>query len=61
MPAPKRPRRERTHDWEKIKQWTLWPEQELYEQESLPITAYNGSLSTGLLPHSKPGVTSPGR
>ena len=32
MPAPKRPRRERTHDWAKIKQWTLWPEQQLYEQ-----------------------------
>ena len=32
MPAPKRPRRERTHDRTKIKQWTLWPEQQLYEQ-----------------------------
>ncbi len=32
MPAPKRSRRERTHDWVKIKQWTLWPEQQLYEQ-----------------------------
>jgi len=31
MPAPKRPRRERTHDWGKIKQWTLWPEQQVYE------------------------------
>ena len=29
---PYRSRRERTHDWGKIKQWTLWPEQQLYEQ-----------------------------
>ena len=32
MPAPKRNRRERTNEWAKIQQWTLWPEQELYEQ-----------------------------
>lgn len=32
MPAPKRNRRERTEEWSSIKQWTLWPEQELYEQ-----------------------------
>ncbi len=32
MPAPKRHRRERTDEWAKIQQWTLWPEQELYEQ-----------------------------
>jgi hypothetical protein len=32
MPGPKRNRRERTDDWASIKQWTLWPEQELYEQ-----------------------------
>ncbi len=32
MPAPKRVRRERTDTWESIQQWTLWPEQELYEQ-----------------------------
>ncbi len=32
MPAPKRTRRERTETWESIQQWTLWPEQELYEQ-----------------------------
>ncbi len=32
MPGPKRTRRERTHDWEQIQQWTLWPEQVLYEQ-----------------------------
>jgi transposase len=32
MPAPKRPRRERTYDWQGIKQYTLWPEQEQYER-----------------------------
>ena len=28
---PYRHRRERTDEWASIKQWTLWPEQELYE------------------------------
>lgn len=32
MPGPKRSRRERTDEWASIKQWALWPEQELYEQ-----------------------------
>ena len=32
MPGPKRSRRERTEEWASIKQWILWPEQELYEQ-----------------------------
>src|SRR2546421_521232 len=32
MPSPKRPRRERTDEWASIQRWTLWPEQELYEQ-----------------------------
>jgi len=32
MPGPKRHRRERTDEWASIKEWTLWPEQELYEQ-----------------------------
>src|SRR5438270_14061609 len=32
MPSPKRPRRERTDEWASIKQWTLWPEQQLYEK-----------------------------
>jgi putative transposase len=32
MPGPKRARRARTEEWTSIKQWTLWPEQELYEQ-----------------------------
>jgi len=31
MPEPKRSHRERTDEWESIRQWTLWPEQELYE------------------------------
>ncbi len=31
MPTPKRNRRERTDEWASIQQWTLWPEQELYE------------------------------
>jgi len=32
MPARKRKRRERTHDWQDIQQYTLWPEQQLYEK-----------------------------
>jgi hypothetical protein len=32
MPARKRKRRERTHDWHEIQQATLWPEQEAYER-----------------------------
>jgi len=32
MPEPKRVRRKHTEEWASIKQWTLWPEQELYEQ-----------------------------
>jgi len=32
MPGPKRNRRERTDEWASIKQWTLWPKPELYEQ-----------------------------
>jgi hypothetical protein len=31
MPGPKRNRRERTDEWASIKQWAIWPEQELYE------------------------------
>jgi hypothetical protein len=31
MPGKKRPRRERTHDWQQIQQYTLWPEQQVYE------------------------------
>lgn len=32
MPARKRQRREPTHDWQKIEQLVLWPEQEQYER-----------------------------
>ena len=32
MPTRKRKRRERTHDWQEIQQYTLWPEQEVYER-----------------------------
>jgi putative transposase len=32
MPARKRPRRERTHDWQEIQHYTFWPEQQLYEK-----------------------------
>jgi Winged helix-turn helix len=32
MPARKRKRRERTHDWQEIQQQMLWPEQQLYEK-----------------------------
>ncbi len=31
MPAPKRPRREPTHDWDQIHLYVAWPEQEVYE------------------------------
>lgn len=39
MPGPKRSRRERTDEWASIQQWTLWPEQELYEAIR-PIVLY---------------------
>src|SRR2546423_2477887 len=39
MPGPKRVRREHTDEWASIKQWMLWPEQELYEQIR-PIILY---------------------
>src|SRR5271165_7082009 len=31
MPAPKRPRREPTQDWDQIQCYVAWPEQEAYE------------------------------
>src|SRR5438034_668550 len=31
MPRSRRERRERTYDWQKIQQYTLWPEQKAYE------------------------------
>jgi putative transposase len=32
MPKRKRLRRERTHEWQEIQQYLLWPEQEIYEK-----------------------------
>ena len=32
MPKRKRKRRARTHEWQEIQQYTLWPEQEVYER-----------------------------
>ena len=29
MPRSKRSQRERTHDWQRIQQYTLWPEQKI--------------------------------
>lgn len=43
MPAPKRPRREHTHDWQQIQQWTLWPEQQIYELLR-PVTVFGETL-----------------
>jgi putative transposase len=31
VPQRRRERRERTHDWQQIQQYTLWPEQKVYE------------------------------
>lgn len=31
MPRSRRDHRERTHDWQQIQQYTLWPEQKVYE------------------------------
>jgi putative transposase len=44
MPRAKRPRRERTQDWQKIKQYTLWPEQQLYERLRT-VTLFNESAA----------------
>jgi len=44
MPRANRPRRERTHDWQKIKQYTLWPEQQLYEKLR-PVVLFNESAA----------------
>src|SRR5579862_4162178 len=32
MPKRKRQRHERTHEWQEIQQYTLWPEQAIYER-----------------------------
>jgi len=37
-----RPRCERTHDWRKIQQYTLWPEQQVYELLR-PVVLFNES------------------
>lgn len=44
MPANKRPRRERTDDWPKIQQYTLWPEQKAYELLR-PVVLFNESAT----------------
>ncbi len=40
MPRNKRPRRERTEDWQQIQQYTLWPEQKVYELLR-PVVLFN--------------------
>lgn len=40
MPANKRPRRERTDDWQQIQQYSLWPEQKVYELLR-PVVLFN--------------------
>lgn len=44
MPRSNRPRRARTHDWQKIQQYTLWPEQRVYEQLR-PVVLFNESAA----------------
>ncbi len=44
MPAKKRPRRERTDDWQQIQQYTLWPEQKVYELLR-PVVLFNESAT----------------
>src|SRR3989442_4717869 len=44
MPWSKRPRRERTHDWQKIQQYTLWPEQKIYELLR-PVVLFNEAVA----------------
>jgi len=40
MPRSKRPRRDRTDDWQRIQQYTLWPEQKVYELLR-PVVLFN--------------------
>jgi transposase len=40
MPRNTRPRRERTEDWQKLQQYTLWPEQKVYELLR-PVVLFN--------------------
>jgi transposase len=44
MPRSKRPQRERTHDWHRIQQYTLWPEQTAYESLR-PVVLFNESAA----------------
>ena len=44
MPRSKRPQRERTHDWQRIQQYTLWPEQKVYEMLR-PVALFNESAA----------------
>ncbi len=44
MPANKRPRRERTDDWQHIQQYSLWPEQKTYELLR-PVVLFNESVA----------------
>src|SRR5947209_19188438 len=44
MPRSKRPQRERTHDWQRIQQYTLWPEQTVYELLR-PVVLFNESAA----------------
>jgi hypothetical protein len=46
MPRSKRPQRERTHDWKRIQQYTLWPEQKVYEMLR-PVVLFNESAAGG--------------
>src|SRR5438034_10898587 len=44
MPRSRRERRERTYDWQKIQQYTLWPEQQAYELLR-PVVLFNESAA----------------
>jgi putative transposase len=45
MPANKRPRRERTDDWQHIQQYSLWPEQKTYELLR-PVVLFNEPVAS---------------
>jgi transposase len=44
VPRSNRPRREPTHEWQKIQQYTLWPEQQVYELLR-PVVLFNESAA----------------
>jgi hypothetical protein len=58
MPGPKRSRREHTDEWASIKQWTLWPEQTLYE-EIRPIILFGRKPSHHSVKHIATSGTPP--